>query len=120
MGFVYLDDIVVLGDTWETHCNNVRRVLSRLQQSNLSLLSLPNVRFSSPKWSIWGMGLVRKVSNHKRKVEAMEKYPPPLVLKELQAFLGATNYYRKFIKNFAISRPLIDLRAVRLRMGEQS
>lgn len=61
------------------------------------------------------------IKPQKKKVEAMEKYPQPLVLKELQAFLGATNYYRKFIKYFAnISRPLIDLRAVRLRIGEQS
>jgi len=46
----------------------------------------------------------------KKKIEAMEGYPKPIILKELQAFLGATNYYRKFISNFAdISRPLIDL-----------
>ncbi|XP_047489159.1 uncharacterized protein LOC125039363 [Penaeus chinensis] len=45
-----------------------------------------------------------------KKIEAMEGYPQPINLKELQAFLGAANYYRKFISNFAdISRPLIDL-----------
>lgn len=37
VGLVYLDDIVVMGDSWDHHCTNLRRVLVRLQKVNLSL-----------------------------------------------------------------------------------
>lgn len=36
------------------------------------------------------------------KVKAIEEWPQPTTLKELQAFLGLANYYRKFIKDFSL------------------
>ena len=42
-----------------------------------------------------------------RKVEAVSQYPVPTNIKELKQFLGLTNYYRKFIHNYAyIAEPL--------------
>jgi len=44
------------------------------------------------------------------KLEAMSKWPTPTKKKEVQAFLGFTNYYRRFIANYSgKARPLIDL-----------
>lgn len=72
------------GDTWETHCNNIRQVLCRLQQSSLSLSNLLNVRFSCLKLSILSMWL----------------------MEELQAFLDSTNYYCKFKKFCRYTAPV--------------
>ncbi len=42
-------------------------------------------------------------------VEAVEKRPPPTMVKELQVFLGLVNFYRRFIPGAAsILKPLID------------
>ena len=43
------------------------------------------------------------------KLETMSKWPIPTKKKEVQAFLGFANYYRRFIVNYrAKARPLID------------
>ena len=44
------------------------------------------------------------------KLETMSKWPIPTMKKEVQAFLGFANYYRRFIVNYrAKAHPLIDL-----------
>lgn len=45
-----------------------------------------------------------------RKVQAVENWPPPTSINELQRFLGFANFYRKFINNFSkICSPLTSL-----------
>lgn len=44
------------------------------------------------------------------KVKVVQEYPIPKSVKDVRAFMGLTNYYRKFIKGFAqIASPLHDL-----------
>ena len=50
------------------------------------------------------MGVVirpKKVEMQREKVEGVLNWPAPRNVKEVQKFLGLTNYYRRFIKNFA-------------------
>ena len=35
------------------------------------------------------------------KTKAVRKWPTPKMVKEVQAFLGFTNYYRQFIRNYS-------------------
>ena len=44
------------------------------------------------------------------KVEGVSKWPVPKKKKDVQSFLGFTNFYRRFIKDYAkIARPLHNL-----------
>ena len=44
------------------------------------------------------------------KVEAIETWPMPTCVHDVQAFLGLCNYYHRFCKNFAkVAKPLTDL-----------
>ena len=44
------------------------------------------------------------------KVAAVQTWPAPTCVKEVQQFLGLANYYHEFIKNFAkLAAPLSDL-----------
>ena len=56
------------------------------------------------------MGVVirpKRVEMQKEKVEGVLNWPVPRNVKEVQKFLDLTNYYRRFIKDFArIAAPL--------------
>jgi len=56
------------------------------------------------------MGVVirpKGVEMQKKKVEGVLSWPTPKTVKEVQKFLGLSNYYRRFIKDFAkIAVPL--------------
>nr|GEX34495.1 hypothetical protein [Tanacetum cinerariifolium] len=54
--------------------------------------------------------LTQDVSTNPSKIEAIQKWPIALTLKQLRGFLGLTGYYRRFIKDYAsISQPLVAL-----------
>ena len=50
------------------------------------------------------------ISADPKKVEAVMKFPKPVDLKSLRAFLGLMSYYRRFIPGFSsIAQPLYAL-----------
>ena len=52
----------------------------------------------------------RGIEVDKEKIEAIEKLPPPSSVKGIRSFLGHTEFYRSFIKDFSrIAKPLSNL-----------
>ena len=51
-----------------------------------------------------------QINMDKKKVAGVLEWPVPKKVKDIQAFLGFANFYRRFIQDFAkITRPLVDL-----------
>ena len=49
----------------------------------------------------------KEVKMDPEKLKAIQEWPEPTNLKETQSFLGFTNYYRKFIKDYSrIAEPM--------------
>ena len=47
------------------------------------------------------------IATDPEKIEAIENWPPPQNLKQLQAFLGTAGYYRQYLPEFAtVAKPL--------------
>jgi len=47
------------------------------------------------------------ISTDPSKVDAVNKWPTPATVQELQKFLGLTGYYKRYVRNFAsIAKPL--------------
>jgi len=47
--FVYLDDIIVIGATWEEHARNLREVFRRLREAKFRL-NQGKCKFSRKSW----------------------------------------------------------------------
>ena len=108
---IYLDDIVILGQTVEEHAANLIKVLEILKRYNLKC-SLRKCKFFQTQVEFLGHIIssdgIQPVHD---KVQSMRGFPKPKNAKEVNSFLGLCSYYRKFIRNFAeISRPLDRLR----------
>jgi len=103
----FIDDILVATDTKEGHDKLVKEVLKRLEKNDLF------VKLERYKWKVREvefLGVVigpKGVEMQKEKVEGVLSWLAPRNIKEVQKFLGLTNYYRRFIENFArIAAPL--------------
>jgi len=103
----FIDNILVATDTEEGHDKLVEEVLRRLEENDLF------VKPEKCKWKVREvefLGVVispKGVEMQKKKVERVLNWPVPRNIKEVQKFLGLTNYYRRFIKDFArIAVPL--------------
>ena len=107
---VYLDDILVMGRTFEEHLANLRVVFSRLANAGLKLkpskceLVHREVNFLGYVVSADG------ISADQKKVSAVIDFPKPKDLKALRAFIGLTSYYRRFVPCFStVAQPLYQL-----------
>ena len=104
---VYLDDVLVMGRTFEQHLQNLDNVSQAIDRAGLRL-KLSKCSFAKPSVDFLGFtvsaaGLAPNVT----KVEAIREFPTPQNLTELRRFLGMTSYYRRFISGFSdIASPL--------------
>ena len=103
----YLDDILVYSDTPELHTQHVREVFHRLRKHNLFARA---DKCSFSKTSVDYLGFILSpdgFSMDPEKIKAIQEWPEPRKVKEVQSFLGFANFYRRFIPKFAnIVHPL--------------
>jgi hypothetical protein len=108
--FIYVDDILILGDTLEELEYWTRQVLQVMRESNLSCKP---VKCQFEKTVIKYLGSiisVGQVAINPIKVKAITEWPRPQRVKDVQSFLGTMNFWRKFVPNFSsIARPLHNL-----------
>lgn len=104
---IYLDDIIIFSKTFDEHIIKLRHVFQRLQSANLKLKP-SKCSFLAKEVKILGFLVSEKgVKTDPDKIAAIEKFPPPKKIKDVQSFLGTCNFYRKFIKNYSmIAKPL--------------
>jgi hypothetical protein len=96
-----LDDILIYSKLGEDHDAKVRAVLDRLRANKL-YAKLEKCEFSVDRVEFLGHILSKEgVSMCKSKVDAILKWPVPRTVKDVQAFLGLANYYRRFVKGFS-------------------
>ena len=107
---VYLDDIIIVGRTFNEHLKNLGIVLQRLREANLRLK--PN-KCTLCRDEVLYLGHVvsrHGVATDPTKTDKVSKWPAPNSVKEVQQFLGLASYYRRFVRNFAvIAKPLYRL-----------
>ena len=106
---VYLDDILISGDNAEDHLNNLRALLTRLQEKGLRC-RLEKCVFAQPVVEYLGHLLSNKGIAKGPKVDAVKQMPRPQDVSTLKSFLGSVQFYGKFLPNLStITEPLFKL-----------
>lgn len=96
---VYVDDLLITSKTWTEHCERIRIVLHKLEENNITL-KLKKSKLLTDRTNFLGFTLsAQGIKPSEEKVEAIQNFPTPRDVKQLQSFLGLCNYYRKFQKN---------------------
>ena len=107
---VYLDDILITGESEAAHLRNLEAVLHRLKAAGLRLkrekcqFMLRQVEYLGHRIS--AAGLHPSVE----KVRAIVSAPSPISVPQLKSYLGLLNYYSKFLPNLSTQlSPLYEL-----------
>lgn len=103
----YMDDLIVSGVSPEEHRDRLYKTLQRIRDFGFNLkIEKCNFFMKSIKY----LGRIIDKNGTRpdpTKVEAITNMPPPKDFSTLQSYLGAINYYGKFIKNMhQLRRPL--------------
>ena len=107
---VYLDDVVVFASSKEQSFERLKEVLNRVRLANLSLKP-KKCKFLQQKIDFLGYTVSKDgIKCNQTHLEAVANWPAPTSVKEVQTFLGFTNFYRRFISGYAsIVKPLLML-----------
>ncbi|OWZ13769.1 reverse transcriptase [Phytophthora megakarya] len=102
----YVDEILVTGDTWDSMCNRVDKLLDKLSISVAkSYWGRRKVAYLGHEVSSAGLEAIPK------ELDTIDNLPFPTKPKAMQSFLGCLNYYSRFIEDFAVySAILYELR----------
>ena len=107
---IYLDDILIYSNDPAKHKDHVKEVLRRLRKHRLY------AKAEKCKWSVQSVEYLGfrlgpdGLSMDPAKVQTVLDWPEPRKVKDVQAFLGFANFYRRFIHDYsAITVPLTRL-----------
>jgi len=108
--YVFIDDVIVYGNTIEEHASRLGHVLERFERAILQLqpskcvFAQPQVeylRYVVSRDGIWASP---------EKTRAFKNFPVPRNAKEVRTFLGLASFYRWLVPKFAqIAKPLTEL-----------
>jgi hypothetical protein len=107
---IYIDDIIIFGDTFDEHLKNIEEILDRMKKFNV-MAKPSKCKFCQMEVEYLGHRVGGgKLKMNKHNVDKILNMPMPGTLKEIRSFVCLAGYYRRFVKNFAmIAKPLTDL-----------
>ena len=104
---VYLDDILIYSENLDEHTEHMHKVLQRLHANSL-FAKIEKCEFNVDTTNFLGFVITPDgIKMDESKVQVIQDWPTPRKVKDVQSFLGFTNFYRRFIANYSdMSVPL--------------
>ena len=107
IALVYIDDILIFSKNYDEHLEHLDKVFQNLRAANLKIhpgkcrFAVQEIVYLAHRINSFGI----KIDDSK--YQAIETYPVPKNVKNVRAFLGVAQFYRRYIKSFAtIALPL--------------
>jgi hypothetical protein len=98
---VYLDDILIYSENEEEYTQHIYCILKQLQQNNL-YANLTKCAFDVYKVDFLGYIVdLQGVRIEPGQIEAIQSWPVPCSVKDIQVFIGFTGFYWQFIRNYS-------------------
>jgi hypothetical protein len=107
---VYMDDILIMGETLVEHNAKLKEVFSHLRKWNIKI-EPDKCEFLKLELNYLGHVITTKgVKPDPKKISSVVNFPTPKNQTAIKSFLGLAGYYRKFIDKFsALAKPLTEL-----------
>lgn len=106
----YIDDVLVFADTKKQLYERLMIIFDRLRKANLTLKPKKCVFFKSEVEFLGHIVSSKGVQCSNKHLEAVEKWPEPSNVQELQTFLGFTGFHRRYIEGYSrIAQPMLKL-----------
>ena len=108
--YCYIDDILVASESPDQHHDHLRQLFSRLREYGV-VINPDKCEFGVEQLDFLGHHIDNQGCHPlPEKVASIGDFPEPTSLKQLRAFLGMVNFYRRFIPHCAaILTPLTNL-----------
>ena len=103
----YINDILIFSKPHEDHTSLVKQVLQCLQFAHL-FANAEKCEFKQPCVDYLGFVIsAQGVQMNPKKLATITDWPLPKTIKQVQSFLGFTNFYRQFIHHYSeLASPL--------------
>ena len=98
---VYLDDVIVMMDTFERHIKRLKLVMDRLQRAGLKLNPVKCKLFQLITKFLGHIVSGRGIEPDPQKVRVIVDWPTPRNLTEARGFMALASYYHRFVGSFA-------------------
>nr|GEW43948.1 reverse transcriptase domain-containing protein [Tanacetum cinerariifolium] len=107
---VFMDDLSVFGNSFETCLSYLDKMLKRCEDTNLCL-NWEKSHFMVKEGIVLGYKMLKnEIEVDKAKVNVIAKLPHPTTVKGIRSFLVHVGFYRRFIQYFSkIARPMTQL-----------
>ncbi|GFX54064.1 retrovirus-related Pol polyprotein from transposon 297 [Trichonephila clavipes] len=108
---VYMDDVIISSPSFTHHIEHLREVFRLLQDAGLTL-NKDKCKFGCDELKYLGLIINKEgIKKDETKARAIVEMKPPRNSKEVSKFLGMSQWYAKFIKNYAdLCEPLYNLK----------
>ena len=104
---IYLDDVIVFSKTPKEHIDRLHGVFHKLFLAGLKLKPKKCEFFKSKIAYLGHIVSAKGIETDPKEVEAVKNWTVPKTVTDVRSFIGLTNYYRRFIKDYAkVARPL--------------
>lgn len=121
--FIYLDDIIIISETFEEHLHLLKEVAARLRKAGLTI-SVEKSRFCRKQVRYLGYLLTESgLSIESSKLEPILNYPRPKTVREVRRLMGLMGFYQKFIPRYShLTAPITDLlkKSKRFKWSEEA